>query len=621
MCGIAGLIGTASFQHQDAVRRMMNAIAHRGPDGEGLYAAASGQCVLGHRRLSILDLSSASAQPMASTDGRYHLSYNGEIYNFSALRAQLKQAGIQFRSKGDTEVLLQVLATWGEQGLARVNGMFALAFWDEHERTLLLARDQFGQKPLYWSRVAQGIVFASEIRAILASGLVPGKLDQAGLLGYLSYGAVQEPNTIIKNVQALPRSCYFLLSAEGKGSIQRFSKLGKSSRIDNASDLRDLFAAAVKRHLVSDVPVGCFLSGGLDSSAIVAAAVHGLQSQLHTLSVVFPDAIELSEQSHAKRIAEKYHTRHQEIPINNDGLRSLSEKAIQAMDQPTGDAVNTFIVAHAAVQAGLKVALSGLGGDELFGGYPSFADIPKMVKFQKALHPAGLLFAKVIGMGDAWDRRKGKLKDYFEAPRSILNNYLTRRRAFTSRQIGAVCHLHAQSGWISGIPIETSNRLEACIRDMVLPDAIACMELEFYLGNMLLRDTDSMGMWHSLEIRAPFLDAEFSGAILSLEPDVRVPRKLSKWKLVEILGDWLPAGITQRSKQGFVLPFERWLSGSWRDEVEEELKALPKLMPCDTNAIQDLWSAFLKAPGRVGWFRVWQLYVLSHYLRRNHLAT
>lgn len=620
MCGIAGLIGLEAWQHQEAVQLMTNAMVRRGPDGGGFYVAESGQCVLGHRRLSILDLSSASAQPMTSSDGRYHLSYNGEIYNFSVLRSQLEQSGIQFHSKGDTEVLLHVLATWGVQGLARVNGMFALALWDERERTLLLARDRFGQKPLYWARVSQGIVFASEIRAMLASGLVPAKLDQAGLQGYLSYGAVQEPKTIIQSVQALPRGCYLLLSAESKDSIHRLPKLNNSLRIASVGELRDLFAAAVNRHLISDVPVGCFLSGGLDSSAIVAAAVHGQQSELHTLSVVFPDAIELSEQSYANNIAEKYHTRHQEIPINNDELRVLSEKAIHAMDQPTGDAVNTFIVAHAASQAGLKVALSGLGGDELFGGYPSFTDVPMMIKYHTALRPVGLLFTQAAGILDAWNRRNGKRKDFFEAPRSVLNAYLTRRRAFTSRQLGALCHMYAQAEWISGVPAETSSGLEARTRGMALPDAIAFLELEFYLGNMLLRDTDTMGMWHSLEIRAPFLDAEFSEAILSLDPDVRIPRKLSKWKLVEILGDWLPAGLAQRPKQGFVLPFERWLSGSWRNDVEAGLKALPKLAPFDDHAIQDLWTAFLKAPAHVGWFRVWQLYVLSQYLRCNRLA-
>lgn len=620
MCGIVGIIGANALHFQSAVRRMMSSLVHRGPDGEGMYASSSGFCLLGHRRLSILDLSPAAAQPMSSADDRFHLSYNGEIYNFKALRAELEQTGVRFVSTGDTEVLLQVLAVWGVQGLARVNGMFAIALWDERDRTLLLARDRFGQKPLYWARVPQAFVFASEIRALMASEMLTSKLDQAGLLSYLSYGSVQEPNTIVNGVYSLPRGCYFLLGSDGSETIRRNPEFVSGVHKNDKVALRELFTTAVDRHLTSDVPIGCFLSGGLDSSAIVAAAAHCTNTELHTLSVVFPDAPEYSEHIYAKNIADKYHTRHREIPINHEELRTLAGKAIQAMDQPTGDGVNTFIVAHAASLAGLKVALSGVGSDELFGGYPSFSDLTGMIKIYNVLRPLSKLYPHVAGWMSKWDQRIGKLVDFFAAPPGVLNAYLVRRRAFTSRQIGLLCHIDIGSEWISGLSGNARNDLSTRIRCMDLPDAIAYMELDLYMGNMLLRDIDVMGMWHSLEIRAPFLDLEFSAAVLNLESDIRVPREQAKWKLNEILGDWIPAINSHRHKQGFVLPFEQWLAGSWRDEVEEGIRELPQIAPFDRAAIQYFWATFLKNPKRVGWFRVWQLFVLSHYLRRHRLV-
>ncbi|HEY7152868.1 MAG TPA: asparagine synthase (glutamine-hydrolyzing) [Gemmataceae bacterium] len=622
MCGIAGILSSDSGAHRDAVVRMLAVMGHRGPDGSGLWTSPSGLCVLGHRRLAILDLSESAHQPMVDGEERFVLSYNGECYNFPELRAELERRGTHFHSSGDTEVVLQALARDGTAALERFNAMFALALWDEREKRLLLARDRFGQKPLYWTAFRDGILFASEVRALLASGLVERRVSRAGVRSFLCYGAVQGPDTIVAGVQLLPRAATLSLRAGQAPRQAVYWEPARKQRPVAARDLRDAFAAAVKRHLVSDVPIGMFLSGGVDSSVVVASACNQSAGVVKSLAVVFPDQPDHSEAEHARRIAQRSKADHSEIPVTGRDMLSMLDQALDRLDQPTIDAVNTFIVSQAARQAGLTVALSGLGGDELFGGYRAFHEVPRYLKARRALAPVRALARRFLKRSTSATHRWSKLVELLDGPARVVPIYLLLRKLFPSRLLHALAPAIAGEGWLSGLDAEREAALETLAKDRPTPDAVAQLELEAYLGHTLLRDTDVMGMACSLEIRSPFLDAEFASLTLAQPSEVRLPRrKIRKWRLIEAFQDWLPEENWRRGKQGFVLPFEAWLRGDLRQRVQEELDSLqhaPSFF--DVRAVRTLWESFQSCPAAVGWSRPWALFVLCHYLRQQKLT-
>jgi asparagine synthase (glutamine-hydrolysing) len=622
MCGIAGILGSGASEHRDAVTRMLAAMEHRGPDGSGVWASPTGECVLGHRRLAILDLSESAHQPMTTSEGRFVLSYNGECYNFLELRKELEGRGVCFHSSGDTEVVLQALARDGQAALARFNAMFALALWDDREKQLLLARDRFGQKPLYWTTFQDGVLFASEVRALLASGLIERRASEAGIRSYLCYGAVQGPHTMVAGIQLLPRATILTIRI---GQTSRPAVYWEPTRSKNPvgpREIREAFTASVKRHLVSDVPIGLFLSGGVDSSAVVASACSLASGSVKSLAVVFPDHPQHSEAEHARRIAQLRGADHTEIPVTGADMLAMLNPALDRMDQPTIDAINTYVVSRAARRAGLTVALSGLGGDELFGGYPSFTDVPRLLKIRRAIGPARFLAGGLLNALAPRGRRRDKLVDLLEGPASLVPVYLLRRKVFSTRQLRALAPALAVEDWQSGLAPEREAELRSLVRDRLSPDAVANLELEAYLGQTLLRDTDVMGMACSLEIRSPFLDAEFADLVLAQPPEVRLPRrKVRKWQLIEALRDWLPEENWRRPKQGFTLPFEPWLTGALRERVQGEIDNLahsPGVF--DIHQVRKLWQQFLKRPAAVGWSRPWALFVLCRYLHQHKLA-
>jgi asparagine synthase (glutamine-hydrolysing) len=622
MCGIAGIVGSTSGEHRDAVVRMLAAMGHRGPDGSGLWMSPSGLCVLGHRRLAILDLSESAHQPMAASDGRFILSYNGECYNFPELRKQLECQGVCFRSSGDTEVVLQVLAHDGTAALERFNAMFALALWDEREKHLLLARDRFGQKPLYWTTFRDGVLFASEVRALLASGLVERRVSKAGVRSFLCYGAVQGPDTIVAGVQLLPRAATLSLRAGQSLRQAIYWEPTNGQRPVATPDLRDALVAAVKRHLVSDVPIGMFLSGGVDSSIVVASACSESKGTVKSLAVVFPDQPQQSEGEHARRIARHTGSNHTEIPVTGRDMLSMLDRALDCIDQPTVDAINTYIVSQAARQAGLTVALSGLGGDELFGGYPSFTDVPRLLKLRRMIAPARALACYLLKHSTPATRRGSKLVDLLDGPARFVPVYLLRRKLFSSRWVHALMPAVVGDGWLHGLDAEREAALESLVKGRSLPDAVAHLELESYMGQILLRDTDVMGMACSLEIRSPFLDAEFAALALAQPPETRLPRRrMRKWPLIEAFRDRLPEANWRRPKQGFGLPFESWLRNELRPRVEEEVGSLHHASGLlDVRAVRALWERFQSSPAAIGWGRPWALFVLCHYLRQQKLT-
>lgn len=621
MCGIAGITGQGAEEHVEAVERMAAAMAHRGPDGEGIYVSPSGACVLGHRRLAILDLSDAAAQPMATNDGRWALVYNGECYNYRELRDDLCAKGEVFRSSGDTEVVLRLLTRDGALAvLPRMNAMFALALWDERERTLLLARDRYGQKPLYYTHVGNLLLFASEIRALLASGLVARRADSAAIHGYFSYGAVQEPRTIVAGVSLLAPASSVTFEPNGKEERDTYWTPPTEKNDLSPEALRESFFAAARRHLVSDAPLGLFLSGGIDSSATVAAAAGSDGNHIKTLSVVFPEQPGQSEAKYAAVMARKAGTDHTEVPITGSQMLRMLPEALDAMDQPSGDGINTYIVSHAARQTGLKVALSGLGGDELFAGYSSFYDVVSMLRARRLLGPVRIPLVNLLERCAPFSVHMSKIVDLLDAPPGVLSVYLTRRRVFSSRQIrkmapGLSCH-----GWESGLDESFYQALETEVSGRAVQDAIGLLEMRVYMGQTLLRDADVMGMAHGVEIRIPFLDGDFSSSALMLGAKSRTPSSRLKWRFVEAMGDHLPGDVVNRTKQGFTLPFKEWMLGELKDEVAEGLRAL--LLACpemQRNVLLGLWERFIAQPERIGWYRPWILFVLGRYLRKHRL--
>jgi asparagine synthase (glutamine-hydrolysing) len=620
MCGIAGIVGKDAIQYKEVVNLMLESMQHRGPDGKGLYVAPSGFCVLGHRRLSILDLTDAASQPMLSEDRGFAFVYNGELYNFTQLKHELEKSGESFHSSGDTEVLLKLLIHHGEQVLPRLNGMFAFGLWDERKRRLLLARDRFGQKPLYMTKVGNLCLFASEIRALLATGLVPREADPIGVLSFLAYGAVQGPSTIAKGISLLPKASYHVITAEGSNGSNRYWSTPRQ-KLDYSPDvLRSGFESAVERHLISDAPIGLFLSGGIDSSAITMAAARKSVSRVSSLTVIFPDQPKYSETTHARRIANLAETDHHEIPVLGKDILSSLPAALQAMDQPSVDGINTYIVSLAARQAGLKAVLSGLGGDELFGGYPSFQDIPRALRISELLKPVGTLVQKVVGLGEDFSRINGKILDLIDSTNDLTDTYLARRRLFTSRQVKTLIFNGTKESRAGGISAQRLGALGELLAGRSLPDAICLLEMDLYMGETLLRDSDVMGMAHGVEIRLPFLDADFSSYSLSLGPEARTPYPFPKHLFVKALADILPIKNTDRRKQGFTLPFQSWLVKDLRDEVQDGIESLAGQSGFfRRDSLQRLWDVFCERPSKVGWTRPWSLFVLDRYLKTHRL--
>ena len=620
MCGIAGIYGEDAVEHVEAVRRMVDAMAHRGPNGEGIYISPSKNCVLGHRRLAIIDLSEAAAQPMTSPDGGCCLVYNGECYNYRDLKRELLNKGESFTSSSDTEVVLKLLCRDGEEALPRLNAMFALASWDEKQQSLLLARDRYGQKPLYISRIGKLLLFASEVRALLASGLVPRRADLQAIEGYLSYGAVPQPQTIVCGVSILKPGSFMIVGPERKEKTGVYWSYPAQKKKASADELKQSFISAVERHLISDVPLGLFLSGGIDSSAIVSVVSSLSSEPIKTLSVVFPDQPDQSEVTYAARTAAQVGSEHYEIPVTGKEMLQMLPASLDSMDQPTGDAINTYLISHAARQIGLTVALSGLGGDELFAGYHTFADVPKMLRLQRFFSLLRSPLANLMEHCGPFSIRLSKLAEMFDAPEELIGAYLARRRVFSWRQVRKMIPTIATNTWNSGLDSKYVGELTAAIKDRDIQDAVGILEMYNYMSQTLLRDCDVMGMANSLEIRIPMLDGEFSSLALALESKTRTQRQYPKWRFVDSVGNILPHEISHRSKQGFTLPFGDWILSELKDEVIGGINVLLKVCkPMRKEIVSKLWDQFCAKPESVGWFRPWALFVLGRYLEKHNL--
>lgn len=638
MCGIAG---TYLVSNTEVVKKMLGAMIHRGPNDSGLFADDT--CALGQARLSIIDTSSGGHQPMASGDGLIQLAFNGEIYNYQTERAQLIAKGYRFHTSSDTEVVLRLYEEYGEACLRRLRGIFALAVYDRRKgrgrEHLLLARDQFGIKPLLYTQRDGALIFASELKALLASNLVPRRVDTRSLQQLLSLGSVYQPATLVEGVLALPAAHLMRVDRSGI-RIERYWSYG----LDRVTGLRQLpypeqvdrFAEVLKEsvrlQMVADVPVGAFLSGGVDSSLIVALMAHETGGYVKTFSVGFEDGANAADESHeAAEVARLLETDHSRVVVTADDMVNRLDHFIFGLDQPSVDGLNSYFVSHAAAQS-VTVSLSGTGGDELFLGYPWFAAVQAEV--ERAPEPRLRSFASLIS------RRLPSLGRRLRARGLGMDGGTAFREAF-----GRQYHCFGPE---AAFNLVAAQRREA-IQIVSLADELAlCDELagglpldrasvlclNGYTRNQLLRDIDACSMAHSLEVRVPFLDVEVADFAFSLPIDSKLvisSRTLDpaasyaesgvKRIVCDVARKYLPADFfAARAKRGFALPYADWLKGPLAEVLADTLseESVTKAGLFDPAAVTKVYKDFLD--GRRPWSHPWLLMVVELWRRSVLLA-
>jgi len=635
MCGIFGIIAQNAGIPEGLVERATESLAHRGPDDSGTIllrdASPSGltEVGLGNRRLAILDLSPLAHQPMQDSATGNWIVYNGEIYNFREVRRELQESGVPFVSQSDTEVLLQAYARWGQACLAKLRGMFAFALWDARQQCLFLARDPMGIKPLYYAQAGGYFLFASELRTLLGTDLIPRTIDPAGVVDYLTFGSAYDPLTLIDGIRALPAG-HSLTWTGGKIKEERYWDLVDEQSPEQDPDLTDsgpqlsgdklrpILEEAVRLQLVSDVPVGVFLSGGIDSSALVSVLSQG-GVKPSTFSIIFNEA-EFSEAPYSRAIARMFHTDHHEISVSQADVLASVPEALSAMDLPTMDGVNTFIVSREARRAGVKVALSGLGGDEVFAGYASFRSVPKLERFVQFWRrvPAGIR-GPLTATYDAFSGENDQSRKLLALAREngrILHPYFLSRMLFTPAQRDGIFP-QARGALDLALSGPKSALQRALSLDPV--NRVSYLESRCYMLNTLLRDTDFMSMSQGLEVRVPLIDHRLAKAVLGVPGRWKLDRTPKKL-LLAALTEKLPDEIIHRRKRGFTLPFDHWMRQEMRALVEPALTSTrvndgPLGALLNGERTQAVWADFLR--GAVSWSRPWSLYVLQRWCELN----
>jgi asparagine synthase (glutamine-hydrolysing) len=638
---------------------MTPTMLHRGPDDEGYLDSATGRIALGMRRLSIIDLEGGH-QPIFNEDGKVGVVLNGEIYNFKELRRQLEDRCHTFLTRSDSEVVAHAYEEWGADCVEYLEGMFALAVYDRREvnthhdagegardpsdeGSLFLARDRLGIKPLYYaevsgqrSEVRPRFLFASEVRTLLASDVIPRRLSPSALESYFLFGSVSEPMTLVDGVLSLPpghRMTLRLGASWESAKPERYwsvstpapSKVNGNGKgnviISPVATVRRLLEESVKKHLIADVPVGVFLSGGIDSTALAALASREVAG-VHTFTVAFPEE-EFSEAAIARRTAAKLGATHREVMLSGDEMLAQLTEAVGALDQPSMDGINTYFVSMSARRAGLKVALSGLGGDEVFGGYSTFRRTPqyqRLVTFGNRV-PGGVratMAAAAVNAGGRFTPGDAarKIAALWNAPQSFPDPYYFGRMLFTPAQVlefmNGAKPVEQQSLWRQWL---SQSAAEA--RQLDSFAAISCLEAQSYLVSTLLRDTDSMSMAHSLEVRVPFLDHPLVEFVTQLPQSAKLSKGVPKALLVAALEDVLPLEVRQQAKRGFTFPWATWLRGPLKNRIENGLSELSPTLREALNAekVRDIWQSYLD--GKTSWSRPWSLYVLNEWVKRH----
>lgn len=593
MCGIAGIVGSSSLPSKlrSRVTKMREHLQHRGPDDAGLFLDPEGGAGLTHTRLAILDLSPSGHQPMDSPDGRFTIVFNGEVYNFEQLRAELEAAGESFQSRSDTEVVLRMYQRLGPSFVERLEGMFALAIWDSAEQSCFLARDPFGIKPLYLWRSGQTVAFASELRAVLKAELEPAELSSEALRQFLLYGSVQEPSTLVRNVTAMQPGSWLLLK-DGREQERNFWKPEFRSHIDRTLDphvsVREALDDSITRHFVSDVPVNMFLSGGIDSTAVLALAHKQGFENIRTFCLSFEEA-DFSEGSLAQRTAKHFGTEHHDWRMTEDEGRSLVKEFLTSLDQPSIDGFNTFCVSRFARRQDAKVVLSGLGGDELFGGYPSHQRVPQLSQWHRRIGivPGAAKLAGFVAK-QVWKGNRGRRMDEFlNGPGGMEQAYWCMRGTFSHRFADELVRRYTGPLCMRNESAARPPEHSGCSPE----NEVSLMEMTRYMRNQLLRDSDVMSMSQGLELRVPLVDQRVFEAVAGVSAQQRMAR--GKRLLLDAVPE-VPEWIASQPKRGFLFPFQKWISGTWGQVFEGIESASPVRLD--------------------SWYQTWALFTLENFI-------
>lgn len=635
MCGIAGLY---SNSRSNAIQRMATALQHRGPNDFGIFTDEL--VALAQSRLAIIDTTSAGHQPMGAAEGLIQIVYNGEMYNFQAERAWAESKGCRFRTESDTEVILKLYELLGVDFLKRLRGMFALAIYDKRDgrgkEKLLLARDQFGIKPLLYSKVSGGFVFASELKALLASGLIPHRVDSFSLQQLLSLGSIYQPRTMIENVMSLPPGHFMWVEHSGirlerywNYALDRIDGLRQASYEEQVDRFHEVIKKSVELQMIADVPVGAFLSGGVDSSLIVALMAEIAGDRVKTYSVGFEDGAGANDETHeAAEIARVLGTDHTTVVVTAADMLSHLDRFIMGIDQPSVDGLNTYFVSHAASQ-GVTVSLSGTGGDELFMGYPWFANI--LSDIQTGITNKSVSITRKIARKLFLHRDFKQAKQPTHIDASVFCEAFGRQYHCFGPMIAH--ELLAKELRQDLSIVSFADNLSACdeLLHGDLLDRASVMCLNGYTRNQLLRDIDACSMTHSLEVRVPFLDVEVANFALSLpvsskliisegtfDPFASYAQSGIKRIVCDVARRYLPASFFDaRSKRGFILPYADWLKGPLAEILEDTLswESVTKAGLFDPAAVQHIYKDFLV--GQRPWLHPWLLMVIELWRRKN----
>jgi asparagine synthase (glutamine-hydrolysing) len=576
--------------------------------------------VLGHRRLSIIDTSSAGNQPFFSADKQLVMVFNGEIYNYLELKQELSSE-FEFQTATDTEVILAAYLKWGMDCLHKLVGMFAFALWDSGSETLFVARDRVGVKPIYYTRANGELIFSSEIRAIIKSGKIEPKLDADALADYLRYQTVHAPKTILNQVFMVKPGHYLevkhneVREKQYWSYVQNAHPLLEKSAQEIKTDVRALLRSSVELRMRADVPFGAFLSGGIDSSIVVGLMAEVSAHPVKTFSITFHEK-EFDEGAYSQLIAKRFHTEHTDIRLHASAFLDALPDALRAMDHPSGDGPNTFVVSKVTRAAGVKMALSGIGGDELFAGYEIFKRIKRLEENKLLQHTPRVL--RQLGAGFLQRLKPSVAGEKIAATlraesMGFEHVYPQTRRVFQDANVHAMLR--------SKPPLaEPVSSLCAVLEKSKLPllSKVSVAEMETYMTNVLLRDTDQMSMAHSLEVREPFLDHRLIEYVLGIPDDVKYPHT-PKQLLVDAVEGLIPREIVDRPKMGFTFPWAIWMRNELKDFCESNLRVLDAHHMIHEGEVMSLWQRFLIGDKRITWSRVWPLVVLGFWIKENNV--
>jgi len=619
MCGIAGIVvQKRAPAFADVVRRMCVALVHRGPDSQDVVDL--GNCALGNTRLAIVDLSERGRMPMCNEERNVWISYNGECYNADEFRPLLEARGYRLRSSTDTEVVLHLYEEFGEQCVVKLRGMFAFAIWDAREKKLLLARDRLGIKPLYFSASSEKILFGSEIKALLASELLPRKVDPAGIRAFLQLGHMPPPWSAVAGVKPLQPGSIAVWQ-NGRFRTDSYWEVPQVANGRSAhpcmlphEQLREILLESSRLQLMSDVPIALFLSGGVDSAVLGSLMRTADVGPLTALTIGFEDR-PFDESETSRQTAQQLGITHEVVRLDPSRVAANIDDAVLAMDQPTVDGLNTYWISRLASEAGFRVALSGQGGDELFGGYDSLVWFDRFTQVAKYLRFLPAAVGPRMFDHQALPFRWRKLSYLIGADDPFVASQLAVRLLFLDHDVAS---LLSPGLAISKKPLEATSFISTVAEKSIgeLSDRIAFVDFRAHLEARLLRDGDAMSMAHSLEIRPVLLDHKVVEFVMSLPARLRLQKKKL---LLDATRECMPAGLYSalitRPKRTFTFPFDRWISQNLRHEIEGTFSSgrLNATAVLNANRVQDLWRRYLANPGSVGWSRIWSIFVLAKW--------